>query len=45
MMKWQEKPLKYLGINYVGTPYILAWAVFEGLLSKEQAKGASDALA
>lgn len=35
-----RKTAKVYQISYVGTPYILARAVFEGLLSKEQAKGA-----
>lgn len=35
-----RKTAKVYKISYVGTPYILARAVFEGLLSKEQAKEA-----
>ncbi len=35
-----RKTAKIYKISYVGTPYILARAVFEGLLLKEQAKGA-----
>ena len=33
-----RKTAKVYQINYVGTPYILARAVFEELISKEQAK-------
>jgi predicted nucleic acid-binding protein len=33
-----RKTAKVYRISYVGTPYILARAVFEGLISKEQAK-------
>ena len=33
-----RKTAKIYRINYVGTPYILAMAVFEELISKEQAK-------
>ena len=33
-----RKTAKIYKISYVGTPYILARAVFEGLLLKEQAK-------
>lgn len=35
-----RKTAKVYGIAYVGTPYVLARAVFQGLLSKEGAKGA-----
>ena len=35
-----RKTAKVYKISYVGTPYILARAVSEGFLSKEQAKGA-----
>ena len=35
-----RKTAKVYKISYVGTPYVLARAVFEGLLLKEQAKGA-----
>lgn len=35
-----RKTAKIYKISYVGTPYILARAVFEGFLSKEQAKDA-----
>jgi predicted nucleic acid-binding protein len=35
-----RKTAKIYKINYVGTPYILAMAVFEDLLTKEQAKDA-----
>lgn len=35
-----RKTAKICRINYVGTPYILARAVMEGLLSKRQAKDA-----
>ncbi len=35
-----RKTAKVYKINYVGTPYILARAVSEGFLPKEQAKGA-----
>jgi predicted nucleic acid-binding protein len=35
-----RKTAKVYKISYVGTPYILARAVSEGLLSKEKAKGA-----
>ena len=35
-----RKTAKIYKISYVGTPYILARAVSEGFLSKEQAKGA-----
>jgi predicted nucleic acid-binding protein len=35
-----RKTAKVYGIEYVGTPYILVRAVFEGLLSKEEAKNA-----
>jgi predicted nucleic acid-binding protein len=35
-----RKTAKVFGIDYVGTPYVLARAIFEGLISKEQAKGA-----
>ena len=34
-----RKTAKVYKISYVGTPYILARAVSEGFLSKEQAKG------
>ncbi len=40
MMRWLRKTAKVYGIEYVGTPYILVRAVFEGFLSKEEAKGA-----
>ncbi|MGD0203896.1 MAG: DUF3368 domain-containing protein [Candidatus Bathyarchaeia archaeon] len=33
-----RKTAKVYGIEYVGTPYVLVRAVFEGLLSKEEAK-------
>jgi predicted nucleic acid-binding protein len=33
-----RKTAKVYRISYVGTPYVLARAVFEGFLSKEQAK-------
>jgi predicted nucleic acid-binding protein len=33
-----RKTAKVYGIDYVGTPYILAKAVFDGLISNEQAK-------
>ena len=33
-----RKTAKVYGIEYVGTPYVLVRAVFEGLLSKEKAK-------
>lgn len=33
-----RKTAKVYGIDYVGTPYVLVRAVFEGLLSKEEAK-------
>jgi predicted nucleic acid-binding protein len=33
-----RKTAKVYQINYAGTPYILARAVFEGIISKEQAK-------
>ena len=33
-----RKTAKVYGIGYLGTPYVLARAVFEGLLSKGQAK-------
>jgi predicted nucleic acid-binding protein len=35
-----RKTAKVHGIEYVGTPYVLARAVLEGLLSKEQVKQA-----
>ena len=35
-----RKTAKIYKISYVGTPYLLARAVFEGFLSKEQAKEA-----
>jgi predicted nucleic acid-binding protein len=35
-----RKTAKIYKISYVGTPYLLARAVFEGFLSKEQAKAA-----
>lgn len=35
-----RKTAKVYGIEYVGTPYVLVRAVFEGLLSKEEAKKA-----
>jgi predicted nucleic acid-binding protein len=35
-----RKTAKVYGIDYVGTPYILARAVFAGVLSKDQAKRA-----
>lgn len=35
-----RKTAKVYKISYVGTPYVLARAVFEGFLSKEQAKRA-----
>ncbi|MDG6222518.1 MAG: DUF3368 domain-containing protein [Candidatus Bathyarchaeota archaeon] len=35
-----RKTAKVYRISFVGTPYVLARAVFEGLLSKEQAKAA-----
>jgi predicted nucleic acid-binding protein len=35
-----RKTARIYKISYVGTPYILARAVFEGFLSKEQAKAA-----
>ena len=35
-----RKTAKVYGIEYVGTPYVLMRAVFEGLLSKEEAKQA-----
>jgi predicted nucleic acid-binding protein len=34
-----RKTAKVYKISYVGTPYVLARAVFEGFLSKDQAKG------
>jgi len=33
-----RKTAKVYGIEYVGTPYVLMRAVFEGLISKEEAK-------
>ena len=33
-----RKTAKVYGIDYVGTPYVLVRAVFEGLISKEEAK-------
>jgi len=33
-----RKAAKVYGIDYVGTPYVLMRAVFEGLISKEEAK-------
>jgi predicted nucleic acid-binding protein len=35
-----RKTAKVYRISYVGTPYVLARAVFQGILSKEQAKDA-----
>jgi predicted nucleic acid-binding protein len=35
-----RKTAKVYGISYVGTPYVLARAIFEGGLTKEQAKRA-----
>jgi len=35
-----RKTAKVYGIDYVGTPYVLMRAVFEGLISKEAAKQA-----
>ncbi len=35
-----RKTAKVYGIGYVGTPYVLERAVFEGLISKEEAKQA-----
>ena len=35
-----RKTAKVYRISYVGTPYVLARAISEGFLSKEQAKGA-----
>ena len=35
-----RKTAKVYGIGYVGTPYVLLRAVFEGLVSKEEAKQA-----
>jgi predicted nucleic acid-binding protein len=35
-----RKTAKVYKISYVGTPYVLARAVFEGFLSKDQAKAA-----
>ncbi len=35
-----RKTAKIYGISYVGTPYLLARAVFEGFLSRKQAKEA-----
>jgi predicted nucleic acid-binding protein len=35
-----RKTAKVYGIGYVGTPYVLMRAVFEGIISKEEAKRA-----
>jgi predicted nucleic acid-binding protein len=35
-----RKTAKVYGIAYVGTPYVLARAVYEGLVTKERAKQA-----
>ena len=35
-----RKTAKIYGISYAGTPYTLAKAVFEGIITKEEANGA-----